>query len=98
MHLLFRRAVPLVAVLLATASTTLADEVPKRGGTLTFVIGADAPPSFDAQREETYATIHSVAPFYTVLIRANPIAPGSPELVCDLCAEMPKPTDAAKVY
>src|SRR5258707_10705271 len=98
MNLLFHRAVPLVALLLATASTVLADEVPKRGGTLTFVIGADAPPSFDAQREETYATIHSVAPFYSVLIRANPMDPGSPDLVCDLCTEMPKPTDGGKVY
>jgi peptide/nickel transport system substrate-binding protein len=98
MNLLFHRAVPLVALLLAAASTALAEEVPKRGGTLTFVIGADAPPSFDAQREETYATIHSVAPFYSVLIRANPMDPGSPDLVCDLCTEMPKSTDGGKVY
>src|SRR5947209_6022273 len=67
----------------------VADETPKRGGTLTYMIPADAPPSFDAQREETYATIHSAAPFYSTLIRANPMDPGSPDLVCDLCTEMP---------
>src|SRR5205085_516271 len=75
-----------------------ADETPKRGGVLTFMIPADAPPSFDAQREETYATIHSAAPFYSTLIRANPMDPGSPNLVCDLCTEMPQPTDGGKTY
>ena len=74
-----------------------ADE-PKRGGILTYMIPADAPPSFDAQREETYATIHSAAPFYSTLIRANPMDPGSPDLVCDLCTEMPQPTDGGKTY
>ena len=29
---------------------------PKRGGTLTYMIPADAPPSFDGHRETTYAT------------------------------------------
>ena len=29
----------------------LADEEPKRGGTLNYMIPADAPPSFDAHRE-----------------------------------------------
>ena len=76
----------------------MAEETPKRGGILTYMIPADAPPSFDAQREETYATIHSAAPFYSVLIRANPMDPASPRLVCDLCTEMPKPTDGAKTY
>jgi peptide/nickel transport system substrate-binding protein len=76
-----------------------AEETPKRGGTLTFMIPADAPPSFDAHRETTYATIHSAAPFYSVLIRANPLDPGKPgDFVCDLCTEMPKPTDDGKTY
>ena len=76
-----------------------ADETPKRGGILTYVIPADSPPSFDGHREETYATIHSIAPFYSVLIRADPMNPGdSSDLVCDLCTEMPKPTDGGKTY
>src|SRR5712672_3184764 len=67
-----------------------ADETPKRGGVLTFMIPEDSPPSFDAQREETYATIHSAAPFYSTLIRINPDNPGSTtDIVCDLCTEMP---------
>src|SRR5205823_9103743 len=76
-----------------------ADETPKRGGVLTFMIPADAPPSFDEQREETYATIHSAAPFYSTLIRINPDNPGSTtDIVCDLCTEMPTPTDAGTTY
>ena len=51
----------------AMASATLAgaDEEPKNGGTLTYMIPADAPPSFDAHREGTFATVHSAAPFYS---------------------------------
>src|SRR5437763_7847945 len=85
--------------LLGLALPAAAAETPKRGGTLTYVIPADAPPSFDAHREETYATIHSTAPFYSVLIRANPLDPGNTtDLVCDLCTEMPQPTDGGKTY
>src|SRR5215471_15052825 len=98
MRSIFQGAVSLIAALLALAAPALANEEPKRGGTLTYVIGADAPPSFDAHREETYATIHAAAPFYSTLIRANPMDPGSPDLVCDLCTEMPKPADNGKVF
>ena len=52
-----------------------ADDTPKRGGTLTYMIPADAPPSLDGHRETTYATVHAVAPFYSVLIRVNPENP-----------------------
>jgi len=76
-----------------------ADEAPKYGGILTYMIPADSPPSFDAQREETYATIHSAAPFYSVLIRINPDNPESTtDIVCDLCTELPQPTDGGKTY
>jgi len=80
-----KRDALLLAAALILAMPAAAEETPKRGGTLTFMIPADAPPSLDAQREETYATIHSAAPFYSTLIRANPMDPGSPDLVCDLC-------------
>src|ERR1700758_3412188 len=71
----------------------------KRGGILTYTIPADAPPSFDAHREGTFATLHSVAPFYSVLIRVNPENPSSTtDFVCDLCTAMPQPTDDGKTY
>jgi peptide/nickel transport system substrate-binding protein len=90
-----------LAILGAAAFTApvAASETPKSGGTLTYMIPADAPPSFDGHREETYATIHSAAPFYSVLIRANPENPSSTtDLVCDLCTAMPRPTDGGKTY
>ncbi len=88
-----------VALAAATPPAAAQEEGAKYGGTLTYMIPADAPPSFDAQREQTYATIHSAAPFYSVLIRINPYDPGSTtDIVCDLCTEMPKPTDGGKTY
>jgi peptide/nickel transport system substrate-binding protein len=74
-------------------------QTPKRGGILTYMIPADAPPSFDGHRETTFATVHAAAPFYSVLIRVPPDNPASTtEFVCDLCTEMPKPTDDGKTY
>jgi peptide/nickel transport system substrate-binding protein len=88
----------LCIALMASVSAT-AEEAPKYGGTLTYMIPADAPPSFDAHRETTYATVHTAAPFYSTLIRVNPMNPGSTtDIVCDLCTEMPKPTDSGKTY
>src|ERR1700730_9870007 len=70
----------MLAVILAAAGfapAALADEEPKRGGILNYMIPADAPPSLDGHREATYATVHSAAPFYSVLIRLNPEDPSS---------------------
>ena len=53
-----------LGVACASAMPAAAAETPKYGGTLTYMIPADSPPSFDAQREETYATIHSAAPLH----------------------------------
>ena len=76
-----------------------AGETPKRGGILTFMIPADAPPSFDGHRETTFATVHAAAPFYSVLIRVNPDNPSSTtDFVCDLCTEMPFQADGGKTY
>jgi len=98
-----RAGLPLYAAtlltVLALAAPVLADETPKRGGMLTYMIPADAPPSFDGHREATFATVHAVAPFYSVLIRANPENPASTtEFVCDVCTEIPEPTDSGRTY
>src|SRR4051812_15086151 len=87
-----------IAGVLTLALPALADEEPKHGGVLTYMIAADAPPSFDGHREQTFAMIHPVAPFYSVLVRVNPENPASTDFVCDLCTEMPKPTDDGKTY
>ena len=74
-------------------------ETPKRGGILTYLIPTDSPPSFDAHREWTFATAHSAAPFYSLLIQVNPDNLSSTtDFVCDLCTEMPTPTDNATTY
>src|SRR5258705_5427537 len=88
-----------LSVALAAAAPAMADEAPKYGGILTFMIPADAPPSFDAHREGTFATVHSAAPFYSVLIRVDPNNPSSTtDFVCDLCAALPQPTDSGRTY
>ena len=87
------------AALAVAALPAGAADTPKYGGTLTYMIPADSPPSFDAQREQTYATIHSAAPFYSTLVRVNPYDPSSTtDIVCDVCTEIPKPTDGGKTW
>jgi peptide/nickel transport system substrate-binding protein len=70
---------------------------PTKGGTLKYVVPAE-PPSFDGHRETTFALIHPIAPFYSLLIRVDPTVPYNGSFVCDLCTEMPKPTDDGKTY
>lgn len=87
------------AIFLWLGFSALAEDKPKRGGVLTFMIPADSPPSFDGHREATFATIHAVAPFYSVLIRANPENPAATtEFVCDVCTEIPQPSDGGRTY
>jgi peptide/nickel transport system substrate-binding protein len=84
---------------LALALPATADETPKHGGTLTYMIPADAPPSFDGHKESTFATVHAFAPFYSLLVRINPENPSSTtDIVCDLCTAMPQPTDDGKTW
>ena len=90
---------PRTALAVPGAAPTAADETPKRGGTLTYMIPADAPPSLDGHRETTFATVHAAAPFYSVLIRINPMNPSlARRLRVRLCTEMPKPTDDGKTW
>src|SRR6516225_8167645 len=92
------RAAPLSAALAALGVAGASGE-PKRGGILTYMIPADGGPSLDGHRETTYAVVHATAPFYSVLIRVNPDNPSSTtDFRCDLCIEMPKPTDNGLTY
>src|SRR5262249_36796565 len=84
---------------LALGATVATAEVPKRGGILTYMIPADGGPSLDGHRETTFAVLHATAPFYSVLIRVNPDNPASTtEFTCDLCREIPTPTDNGLTY
>jgi peptide/nickel transport system substrate-binding protein len=96
---MYRAFVASVAILLSLSLPVAADDTPKRGGTLTYMIPADAPPSFDGHREATFATIHAVAPFYSVLVRVNPENPASTsDFVCDVCTAIPQPTDDGRTW
>src|SRR6195256_5524598 len=85
-----------VSVLLAVSMPAFGAETPKRGGTLTYLIAADSPPSFDGHREGTFAMVHATAPFYSTLIPINPSS--TTDFVCDLCTGMPEPGDGGKTY
>ena len=77
----------------------VAEDVPKRGGTLTYLIPTDSLPSFDGHRERTFATAHTATPFYSLLIEVNPENLSSTtDFVCDLCTAMPQPTDNGTTY
>ena len=54
-----------LAIFAAFAAGPAPAETPKKGGTLTYMIPADAPPSLDGHRESTFATVQAVAPFYS---------------------------------
>jgi peptide/nickel transport system substrate-binding protein len=58
-----------------------AAEAPRQGGTLTFAVGAE-PASLDGHREDSFATIHPVAPHYSLLVKVNQDKPS--EIVGDL--------------
>ena len=89
----------MILFMAGAAAAASEEEAPKRGGILTYMIPADAPPSFDGHREGTFATLQSMAPFYSVLIRINPENPSSTtDFVCDLCTAMPQPTDDGRTY
>src|SRR3972149_1612585 len=48
----------------------MAAEQPKAGGTLTFAVAAE-PASYDLHRETSFASIHPVAPHYSLLVKFN---------------------------
>jgi peptide/nickel transport system substrate-binding protein len=88
-----------LGAVLALGAAAAVAETPKRGGILTYMIAADGGPSLDGHRETTYAVLHATAPFYSVLIRVDPDNPSSTtDFKCDLCIEIPAPTDNGLTY
>ena len=70
--------VVLLAMLVALPLSRARAESPARGRELVYVVPASDFPSMDGHREETYAVIHPLAPFYSLLIKANPENPSDP--------------------
>jgi peptide/nickel transport system substrate-binding protein len=69
-----------VAAAVLMASGALA-ETPKRGGTLTYAVTAEAP-TYDCHATTTYAAIHTLAPHYSLLLKVD--QDNYPELKPDL--------------
>jgi hypothetical protein len=67
-----RVAAPVVALLALAvlAPVVRAQETPRYGGELVFVVPAESP-SFDAHREESFALLHPAAPHYNTLLRVE---------------------------
>ncbi len=81
-----RRVVLMVAVVLlavAVAIPATAQEKPRSGGELVFVVPSE-PPSYDAHQEETFGVIHPVAPHYSTLMRVDPMDKTGTKPVGDL--------------
>jgi peptide/nickel transport system substrate-binding protein len=75
-----------------------AADQPVRGGELTFVVPASGFPSMDAHRETTYAVIHPLRPFYSLLIMENPDNPADPtDFVGDVAESWTESSDG-KTY
>src|SRR5215467_11044325 len=66
---LYSLVVAILAAALATPAA--AQDKPRYGGELLFVVPSE-PPSYDAHREETFGVIHPVAPHYNTLLRIDP--------------------------
>ena len=65
------------------AAPALAQDKPRHGGELVFVVAAE-PPSFDGHREETFAMLHPIAPHYNTLLRTDPADRTGTKFVGDL--------------
>jgi peptide/nickel transport system substrate-binding protein len=62
----------LATLVIALATTPVAaQDKPRYGGELIFVVPAE-PPSYDGHREGTFAMVHPVAPHYNTLLRTDP--------------------------
>lgn len=66
-----RRLSLMLGLLVALAAPAVAQEKPRSGGELVFVVPAE-PPSYDAHRESTFALLHPTAPHDSTLLRVDP--------------------------
>src|SRR5512132_427541 len=72
----------LLAVVAATDPPT-AQEKPRSGGELVFVVPVE-PPSYDAHREGTFGLLHPAAPHYNTLLRVDPTDRTGTKFIGDL--------------
>src|SRR5262247_4129699 len=80
---MIRAAWLLMLILLACATPAIAQERPRYGGELVFMVPAE-PPSYDGHREGTFGTVHPLAPHYSTLLRIDPTDRTGTRPVADL--------------
>jgi peptide/nickel transport system substrate-binding protein len=68
---------------LGPAVPASAQDKPRYGGELVFVVAAE-PPGFDAHREETFGMLHPGAPHYNTLMRVDPFDKTGTKFIGDL--------------
>jgi peptide/nickel transport system substrate-binding protein len=61
----------------------LAQDKPRSGGELVFVVPSE-PPSYDGHQEETFGVMHPIAPNYNTLLRVDPFDKSGTRPVGDL--------------
>jgi peptide/nickel transport system substrate-binding protein len=61
----------ILVLALAVPGLVLAQDKPRSGGELVFVVPSE-PPSYDAHQEETFGVIHPMAPHYSTLLKVDP--------------------------
>ena len=69
--------------LVGTAGSARAQDKPRYGGELQFVVPSE-PPSYDAHREETFGVTHPMSPHYNTLLRVDPFDKTGTKPVGDL--------------
>jgi peptide/nickel transport system substrate-binding protein len=82
-HIRFVSFVLWTALAFAAPFTASAQDKPRSGGELIFVVAAE-PPSFDGHREETFAMLHPGAPQYNTLLRVDPTDRTGTKFIGDL--------------
>jgi peptide/nickel transport system substrate-binding protein len=82
-RMILRAALSLLVLGTALTLPGMAQETPRYGGELSFVVGAE-PPSFDAHREQTFAVMHPMAAHYNTLLRVDPTDRTGTKIIGDL--------------
>jgi len=95
MHLV-QRALPALLALVLLAAPVAAQDRPRSGGELVFVVPVE-PPSYDAHREGTFGLIHPGAPHYSTLLRVDPTDRTGTKIIGDL-AESWTVGDGGRTY
>ena len=73
----------LFLVLAAGVLPLAAQDKPRTGGELIFVVPSE-PPSYDGHQEETFGVTHPIAPHYNTLLRVDPLDKTGTKPVADL--------------